>query len=97
LANDPSPFKRMFYDYVLKSKKDQSHSIWFAVDGQDRMRQRRPGLVQLTKIIKQLILNYSESYISKTHELIREKQLKRLAKEFFLLKGRLKNSLMIVG
>ncbi len=84
LAN-PSPFKHMFYVYVLKSKKDQSHYIGFVVD------------LRSTENLRPLGLIYHEAYQSKTDALIREKQLKRFAKGVASLKGRLKNSLMLEG
>lgn len=96
LAN-PSPFKHMFYVYVLKSKKDQSHYIGFVVDLRSRIRKHNQGVVRSTENLRPLVLIYYEAYRSKTDALIREKQLKRFAKGVASLKGRLKNSLMLEG
>src|SRR3989344_4949740 len=95
--HNPSPFKHMFYVYILKSKKDESHYVGFAVDLRGRMRKHNEGLVRSTKNIRPLALVYYEAYRSKTDALIREKQLKRFAKGFASLKNRLKHSLMLEG
>ncbi|MBI2627957.1 MAG: GIY-YIG nuclease family protein [Candidatus Niyogibacteria bacterium] len=87
----------MFYVYILKSKKDQSHYIGFAVDLRNRIRKHNQGLVKSTKNIRPIVLIYYEAYRSKTDALIREKQLKRFAQGFFSLKSRLKNSLILKG
>lgn len=85
----------MFYTYVLQSKKDKSFYIGFAVDLRDRMLKHNRGEVKSTKNIRPLELIYYEAYKSKKDALYREEQLKRFAKGFYQLKGRLKNSLML--
>lgn len=87
----------MFYVYVLKLKKDSTHYIGFAVDLRARFRKHREGLVISTQNLRPLILVYYEAYRSKTDALIREKQLKRFAKGFASLKGRLEHSLILEG
>jgi len=87
----------MFYVYILKSKKDESRYIGFAVNLRDRMRKHNAGFVVSTKNLRPLALVYYEAYRSKTDALIREKQLKRFAKGFTSLKSRLKHSLMLEG
>lgn len=87
----------MFYVYVLKSKKDDSHYVGFAVDLRERMAKHNNGLVKSTQNIRPLVLAYYEAYGSKTDALIREKRLKQFAKGFASLKGRLKYSLMLEG
>jgi putative endonuclease len=85
----------MFYVYILKSRKDASHYIGFTVDLRARISKHNQGLVRSTKNLQPLILVYYEAYRSKTDALIREKRLKRFAKGFASLKGRLKNSLSL--
>ena len=87
----------MFYIYILKSEKDSSHYIGFAVDLRARFKKHQEGFVGSTKNLRPLVLIYYEAYRSKTDALIREKQLKRFAKGFSSLKGRLKYSLILKG
>jgi len=87
----------MFYVYILKSKKNDSHYIGFAVDLRERIDKHNSGLVRSTRDIKPLVLVYYEAYRSKTDALIREKRLKQFAKGFTSSKGRLKYSLMLKG
>ncbi len=87
----------MFYVYILKSTKDHSHYIGFAVDLRERIVKHNNGLVRSTKNIRPLVLVYYEAYRSKTDALIREKRLKRFAKGFASLKGRIKYSLILEG
>jgi len=83
----------MFFVYVLKSKKDNSFYIGFAPELEKRLEKHNQGLVKSTKNIRPMELIYFEGYKSKTDALIREKRLKRFAKGFSSLKGRLFYSL----
>ena len=83
----------MFFVYVLKSKKDNSFYIGFAPELRKRLEKHNQGLVKSTKNIRPMELIYFEGYKSKTDALIREKRLKRFAKAFSSLKGRLFYSL----
>ena len=85
----------MFYVYVLKSGKDSSFYIGFAPDLKLRMRKHNQGEVISTKNLRPLKLIYYEAYLSKRDVIMREKQLKRFAKGFASLKGRIKFSLML--
>jgi len=83
----------MFFVYVLQSKKDKSFYIGFAVDIKERLKKHNEGLVRSTKNIRPTELIYCEIYKSKKDALIRERRLKKFAKGFASLKGRLKYSL----
>lgn len=84
----------MFFVYVLQSKKDKSFYIGFAVDIKERLKKHNEGLVRSTKNIRPIELVYCEIYKSKRDALIREKRLKKFAKGFASLRGRLKYSLI---
>lgn len=84
----------MFYVYILKSKKDSSFYIGFAVDLRERLIKHTKGLVKSTRNLRPLGLVYYEAYISKKDALVREKRLKKFAKGFAFLRGRIKNSLV---
>lgn len=85
----------MFCVYVLRSEKDNSFYIGFAPNLKERLAKHSQGLVKSTKHILPMELIYCEAYKSKTDALIRERRLKRFAKGFASLKGRLKYSLMV--
>ncbi|MDP3729341.1 MAG: GIY-YIG nuclease family protein [bacterium] len=87
----------MFCVYVLRSKKDKSFYIGFAINLKERLAKHNDGLVYSTKHILPMELLYCEAYKSKKDTLIREKRLKHFAKGFSSLKGRLKYSLMLQG
>lgn len=87
----------MFCIYVLPSKKDKSFYIGFAENLKERLTKHNEGLVKSTKNILPMELIYCEAYKSKKDALIREKRLKKFAKGFASLKGRLKFSLMVQG
>ncbi|OGZ97334.1 MAG: excinuclease ABC subunit C [Candidatus Sungbacteria bacterium RIFCSPLOWO2_02_FULL_54_10] len=87
----------MFYVYVLRSEKNGSHYIGFAVDLRERFQKHSKGLVRSTKNLLPISLIYYEAYRSKTDALIREKRLKHFAKGYASLKSRLKYSLMREG
>ncbi len=84
----------MFYVYVLKSKKDGSLYIGFADNLRYRLVKHQQGKVYSTKNLRPVELIYYEAYKAKKDALAREKQLKRFAKGFAQLKGRLKFSLL---
>ena len=85
----------MFYMYILQSKITKEFYIGFALDLTQRLLKHNIGLVQSTKHAKPWEVIYYEAYRSKKDALIREKQLKRFAKGFPMLKRRLQNSLML--
>ena len=86
----------MFYVYLLKSKKDSSLYIGFYTsDLRAKIMKHHGGMVRSTKNLRPLELIYYEAYKSKKDALIREKRLKRFAKGYASLKGRLKYSLML--
>lgn len=84
----------MFFVYILQSRKDKSFYIGFAVNIKERLEKHNQGLVRSTKNIRPIELIYCEIYKSKKDALIREKRLKRFAKGFASLKGRLKYSII---
>lgn len=83
----------MFYVYLLRLKKNNSFYIGFADDLRKRLTKHNQGLVKSTKNLKPAEIVYYEAYKSKKDALIREKRLKKFAKGFASLKGRLKYSL----
>lgn len=87
----------MFFVYLLRSEKDKSFYIGFAEDLKARIKKHEMGLVSSTKNILPMKLIYCEVYKSKKDALIREKRLKKFAKGYASLKGRLKYSLMTKG
>ncbi len=87
----------MFYVYILKSKKDNKLYIGYTDNLKRRMEEHNSGGNKSTKFRRPLELIYYEAYRSKADALIREKRLKRFAKGFASLKGRLKYSLMFEG
>lgn len=87
----------MFYVYVLKSRKDESLYIGFAPDLKVRFVKHMQGLVKSTKNLRPLELVYYEAYRAKSDAMKREKQLKRFAKGYKMLKSRIKDSLMLQG
>ena len=87
----------MFYVYILRSTKNNSLYIGFAVDLKKRIVKHNQGLVQSTKHLRPFELMYYEAYKSKKDALIREKRLKQFAQGLTAIKGRLKNSLMLSG
>lgn len=92
----PSPLihSTLFFVYVLRSEKDKGFYIGFADDLKKRLKKHSEGEVQSTKHRKPMELIYCEVYKSKKDALIRERRLKRFAKGFASLKGRLRYSLM---
>lgn len=84
----------MFFVYVLQSKKDKSFYIGFAVGIKERLKKHNEGLVRSTKNIRPIEFIYCEIYKSKRDALIRERRLKKFAKGFASLKGRLKYSIL---
>lgn len=87
----------MFYVYLLKSEKDNKQYIGFASDLKLRVQKHNDGMVKSTRNRRPLELIYYEAYKSKKDALMRERQLKRFAKGYASLKGRLQYSLMEKG
>lgn len=85
----------MFFVYILRSKLDNSFYIGFAPNLKARLEKHNQGEVQSTKNLRPMELIYFEGYKSKEDALIREKRLKRFAKGFASLRGRLQHSLML--
>lgn len=86
----------MFYIYLLKSKKDDSLYIGFAVNLKERLLKHNQNMVFSTKNITPMDLIYFEGYRSKKDALIREKRLKQFAQVFYSLKRRIPNSLSML-
>ncbi|TSA44848.1 GIY-YIG nuclease family protein [bacterium] len=85
----------MNYVYILRSKKDKSLYIGFyPYDLRVRLMKHHQGLVKSTRNIRPLELIYYEAYKSKKDAMIREKRLKKFAKGYASLRGRLKYSLL---
>ena len=87
----------MFYMYVLKSKRNESLYIGFTNDLRKRVLQHNQGTSPSIKRYTPWELIYYEAYKSKQDAVLREKQLKRFAKSFSMLKRRIKNSLVFQG
>ena len=87
----------MFFVYILQSKKNRSFYIGFTPNLKERLKKHMGGLVSSTKHKLPMECIYCEVYRSKKDALIRERQLKRFAKGFASLKGRLKYSLLAQG
>lgn len=85
-----------YYVYILKSFKDNSFYIGCTPDLRNRIVKHNKGEVYSTKNLRPFKLIYYEAYLSKEDAFMREKQLKRFAKGFAQLKGRLKFSLLML-
>ncbi len=87
----------MFYTYVLKLARTRKLYVGFSGDLQARFAQHNRGLVSSTKRAVPWKLVYYEAYCAKEDAMAREKQLKRFAKGFSMLKGRIRSSLARSG
>jgi len=83
----------MYYVYVIKSDKDQSTYVGYTDDLKRRLDEHNntKSFSTKNKIPWQLI--YYEAYRAKADAKYREDNLKRFAKAYGQLKGRIKNSL----
>ncbi|MDI6820612.1 MAG: GIY-YIG nuclease family protein [Patescibacteria group bacterium] len=87
----------MFYIYLLKSRLNNGFCVGFTPDLKSRLLKHNRGDVLSTKRYLPRELMYYEAYKSKKDAVLREKQLKRFAKSFSMLKRRLKYSLVFQG
>lgn len=67
---------RMFYTYVLKSKKDDKLYIGHTDNLKNRINKHNKGLVISTKDRRPLVLVYYEACLSKNKSIKREKYFK---------------------
>ena len=84
-----------FYVYILQSVKEKRLYIGFTHNLKERLEKHNQGEVYWTKRYMPWRIMYFEGYRSKEDALEREKKLKRFAKGFAQLKGRIKNSLKL--
>ncbi len=82
-----------FYTYILQSQKNSQFYIGFTDNLSRRLEKHNHGEVYWTKRAIPWKLIYFEGYLSKIDALNREKQLKRFAKGFAQLRGRLRETL----
>lgn len=67
----------MWYVYVLKSLKNTKRYVGFtSKKPEDRLKEHNSGSNKFTSINKPFILKYTESFVSKTEAIRREKFLK---------------------
>jgi len=83
----------MFYNYVLRSKKDGKGYIGFTDDLKRRFYEHNNKQVLSTKAYAPFKLVYYEAYLSKKDALAREKKLKHHGSVIGHLKKRINNSL----
>ena len=83
----------MFYVYIIKSEHDGSTYIGYSNDLKRRFIEHNRGLSHSTKAQVPWVLVYYEAYRSKADARYREDNLKRYAKAYGQLRGRIKNSL----
>jgi len=82
-----------YFVYILKSISHNKIYIGYTTNLRVRLDQHNRGKSNFTSKYLPWRLVYYEYYSSKIDALEREKQLKRFAKAFGQLKGRIKNSL----
>ena len=87
----------MQYVYIIKSINSINIYIGFTADLKRRVNQHNNGKPQSTKANRHWRVVYYEAYSSKRDAFEREKQLKRFAKAYGQLKGRIKFSLLNEG
>jgi putative endonuclease len=83
----------MYYVYIIKSAKDGDVYIGYSDDLARRFDEHNKGKVFSTKNKIPWQLIYYESYKAKADAKYREDNLKRFAKAYGQLKGRIRNSL----
>lgn len=86
---------KMFYVYLLQSKKDKSIYIGYCGDLRKRFMEHNQGNVRTTRNKKPFILVYYEAYRNKTDARKREIALKKQGMQREFLFTNLKNSLLI--
>jgi putative endonuclease len=96
---NPAPSKmrdaKMYYVYLLKSKKNGSLYIGHTRNIEKRLKDHNSGVVGYTSKYKPWKLIYYESFLSLEDAKKREKSLKYFGKAYSQLKHRIKNSLNI--
>ena len=80
---------RMFYVYVLQSKKDEKFYIGYTSDLKNRFNQHCEGSVQSTKNRRPLHLIYYEAYTNEAAARNREANLKKFGSAYTALTKRL--------
>ena len=85
----------MYYVYILKSEKDESIYIGYTSDLKRRVEEHNSGKGRFTKFKAPFELVYYEAYKSESDARYREKNLKRFAQSYSVLKDRIKNSLVL--
>ncbi|MBI2552197.1 GIY-YIG nuclease family protein [Candidatus Uhrbacteria bacterium] len=83
----------MFYVYVIKSERNGNTYVGYSNDLKRRFMEHNRGLSHSTKTGVPWTLVYYESYRSKADARYREDNLKKHAKAYGQLRGRIKNSL----
>ncbi len=91
----PSLYSKMYYVYLLKSKKNGTFYIGYTKNIGKRLKEHNAGLVEYTKKYKPWLLIYCESFLSLEDAKRREKNLKYFGKAYSQLKFRIRNSLNI--
>ena len=69
-------YLKMFYTYVIKSKKDDNLYVGFTGDLRKRVAEHNRGLVEATKSRRPLELVYYEACLNENKALRREKYFK---------------------
>ena len=83
----------MFYVYIIRSRKDKSVYIGYSDDLTRRFREHNNLENKSTRGKATFDLVYYEAYRAKPDAKYREKNLKRFAKAYGQLRGRIKYSL----
>ena len=86
---------KMFFVYILKSKKDNKHYIGSTNNLDRRIDEHNLGLVPSTKSRVPFELVYYEAYKSETDARRREKNLKIRSRAYIQLKKRILGSIML--
>jgi len=82
----------MHYVYILKSKKNGSIYIGYAVNVLERLKKHNAGMNKYTKKFTPWVLIYFEGYFSKEDAIKREHNLKYRGNAIAQLKKRAENS-----
>ena len=79
----------MYYVYLLKSEKDGRAYIGFTANLRRRFEEHNSGASIATRNKRPWKLIYYEAYLTASLAMRREKQLKRFAKVYMMLKRRI--------
>lgn len=83
----------MYYVYILQSIKNNGLYIGFTNDLRRRFKEHNDGKSDYTRKFMPWKLIYYEAYLSRKDATRRERQLKKHAKAWGQLKGRIKDSI----